>query len=32
MQQVADAYRTEHDKWSSRAPTMWQAIAARLHL
>jgi hypothetical protein len=32
MQQVADAYQTERDKWSPRAPTMWQAIAARLHL
>jgi WD domain, G-beta repeat len=32
MPQVAAAYRTERDKWSPRAPTMWRSIAARLHL
>jgi Tol biopolymer transport system component len=32
MPQVADAYQTERDKWSPHTPTMWQTIAARLHL
>jgi TPR repeat protein len=31
MQQVADAYQTERDKWRPHARTMWQAIAAGLH-
>jgi TPR repeat protein len=31
MQQVADAYQTERDR-RNPAPTMWQSIAARLHL
>jgi WD domain, G-beta repeat len=32
MPQVAKAYQTERDQWSQHAPTMWQTIAARLHL
>jgi WD40 repeat protein len=32
MQQVADAYQTQRDKWSPHARTMWQAVAAGLHL
>jgi TPR repeat protein len=32
MPQVADAYQAERDKWSPQVRTMWQSIAARLHL
>jgi TPR repeat protein len=32
MLQVANAYQTERDKWTPRASTMWQSIAAKLHL
>jgi TPR repeat protein len=32
MQQVADTYQTERDKWSPQTPTMWQTIKSRLDL
>jgi len=32
MQQVADAYQKEREKWSPQAPTMWETIEGKLHL